>query len=293
MREFFKRNWLGLLGLLVGLISLILSFIFYTQTLVYREPVFVVDPNRTEIIRADRISNAPLKVVRLEGDEISGDISSARVYLWNRGTLAVKPEHILLPLRLTLGDPQGEILDFQILKISRGIVAPNIIRYSKDTKRTLSVNFKILEQNDGFCVQIIYVGKPFAEFTIDGQIEGVPYHIGSSQVEGSRFWFVYFDKAKKFGLVLITIFVLFVAIVIFTKIVEYIERATGKAYVFLVAFLVWSKTIGSLAIMAFLIFWVLILNPIRDAKKEAKLSLVESVPSSIVPIQGKNETPNE
>lgn len=293
MREFLKRNWLGLLGLFVGLIGILLSVIFYTRTLSSRDPVFVVDPNRTEIIKADRIVGAPLKIVRADGSEISGDITSVKVYLWNRGNISIKSEHILEPLKLTLGDPKGEILDFQILKISRKVVTPEVTRYAEDPARVLLVDFKILEQDDGFCLQIIYAGSSSTNFTIDGHIEGVPNHIGVSQLEESRFWVVYFRKLKMFGIFLIILAVGVGGILIFLSISEYLKKKAGKTFQFLKTCIEWSKLIVTIAIWLFMFIWIFILNPLKEAKKEARQSLVESIPSSIVPHQESIDTPNK
>lgn len=292
IRNFLRKNWVGLLGLLFGLIGIALSVVFYTQTLASREPVFLVDPNRTEIIRADRVSDAPLKIVRTEGGEISGDISSVRVYLWNRGNTSIKPENILRPLKLTLGDPQGEILDFRILKRSRGVVAPEIARFPEDSKRVLSVKFKILEQNDGFCLQIIYLGSFSADITIDGQVEGVPYRIGASQIEESRFWVVYLNKVKAFAILLIAVVAATAGVVVFSYIADYVKNKAGRVFKVLETCIQWGKVIVFAAMIIWFVIWILIMGPVKMAKKEARQSLVESVPSSIVPLQEPSEMPN-
>ena len=287
MKLFLKKNLLGLLGLLIGLIGILLSIFFYTKTLTNQEPVFVVDPNRTEIISADRVSKAPLKVVRTEGGEIFGDISSVRVYLWNRGNISIKSENILQPLRLILDDSKGEILDFQVMKTSREVVTPEITRYPEDPKLILSVNFKILEQNDGFCIQIIYVGSPSANFTIKGQIEGVPYLIGSSQIEESRFWLVYLGKVKTFFILFIVAISAILCLYLPDLIAEYLKQKASRL------FMVFKISLGIFLIsfFIFLIFWILIIAPVKDSKKEARQSLVESVPSSIVPLKESIKMP--
>lgn len=293
MRVFLKKNWLGLFGLLIGLIGIVLSFIFYTGTLADREPVFVVDPNRTEIISADRVSEAPLKVVRTEGGEISGNISSVRVYLWNRGKISIKPENILQPLRLTLGEPKGEILDFKILKISREVVTPEITRYPEDPKRVLSVNFKILEQDDGFSLQIIYIGSPSTDFTIDGQVEGVPYRIGSSQIEKTRFWLIYLNKVKIFGITLLILVAYLLTLAISDMISDHFKDKTSRGFELLKTYLKWGRIIFFAAMLIVFFTWVFIITPVKNAKKEARQSLVEGVPSSIVSHKGSTEMPNE
>lgn len=196
---------------------------------------------------------------------------------------------------MTIGDPKGEILDFQILKISREVVTPEVTRYPEDPKRVLSVSFKILEQDDGFCLQIIYVGSPSTNFTIDGQVEGFPYLIGTSQIKKSRFWLVYLNKVKPFGFMLIICVVLGVGTNVLSSNSDNFEKKVGRMSKFQETCIKWGRLIVAFVMIAFFafvacsLFWLIIVNPVKYAKKEASQSLVESVPSSIIPHQGSTK----
>jgi len=170
---FINENWLGLLGILIGVIGLVACFYVYNLSKSTREPVFLVDPTRTEIIDSERFSETPLQIIRPNGDEIKGDITSALFYFWNKGKKPIKFADILEPISIHLRDDKGEILDYKILKISRKITHLKIERNLSNPKSSLVVSFNILEQNDGMTCQLIYKGKPTAVFSISGTIEGV------------------------------------------------------------------------------------------------------------------------
>jgi len=288
---FLKKNWLGVLGLLVGLAGVALSIVFYTRTLADREPAFFVDPNRTEIIRGDRIATAPLRVTKSDGTEVKGDITSARIYLWNRGKLPIKPNHILSPITLELADDEAEILDYQVVGCSRDVVGPNIQRAGTDPNRQLQVDFTILEQNDGICIQVIYSGNPTASFLLDGKIEGVHEPIGSQRVEESRFWAVYLGKARSFSLVLLAMLLLVGGIFAFVTTADFLKRHLGdERFSSLNRWFEHTKNaINILLVIGFLI-WTVLVEPIRDSKKEAKLSLPESVPRSVLRPQPREQS---
>src|SRR2546422_1029977 len=58
---YLTKHWIELTGLLV---SIGFAFYFYEQSREEREPIFVVDPNRVEILRAERVATAPIRVLR-------------------------------------------------------------------------------------------------------------------------------------------------------------------------------------------------------------------------------------
>lgn len=172
--SFVKRNCVGIIGIIVTIIvAIVVSLYFYKKSIAKPEPVFLVDPLRIEIIDSKHFSETQLRVVRSNGNEIKGDVTSVRFYFWNNGRKSIKPSNILEPLVITLNDPNGEILDYKILKCSRKVVKPIVDRDSVDPNRKLSVSFAILEKEDGLTGQIIYEGNPTANFMISGTIENV------------------------------------------------------------------------------------------------------------------------
>jgi len=185
--SFLRQKWFDIVNP-IGLASLVLSIYFYMDVKAVREPAFIVDPVRTEIIRADRMIDTPLKIVRDNGEAIRVDISSLRFFFWNRGKLPIKATDILEPLAVCLSDPQSEILDFKILKVSRSVVHPVIKRSPKNPQRALIITFDILESQDGFCCQIVFAGKPATALSLGGFLEGVSQFLQNETIAKSILW---------------------------------------------------------------------------------------------------------
>ncbi len=160
------------LGLLVGAIGIGLSVYFYVESRETRDPVFIVDPSRAEIISHARVETAPIRVLRADGKPITTDLYAVRFYFWNRGKRSIRSSDILEPLRVEL-DSGGEILDSKILSKSRPITGIVLQPHSTGQRlRELAINFVILEHDDGFTGQVIYEGNANARLRIFGIIEG-------------------------------------------------------------------------------------------------------------------------
>lgn len=170
---FLVRNWLGVLGLAVGIGGIVLSIYFFYGSIAEREPVFLIDPVKTTIVDSKLFQRTSLKVSKSDNTPVNADVSSLRFYFWNRGKLAIKPDNVLQPLILSLTDQNGEILDYKLLQTSRpDIVQADIVPDASDRARNLRLNFKILEKNDGFTGQIIFSGDTYATLAPSGVIEG-------------------------------------------------------------------------------------------------------------------------
>jgi len=164
-----KQQWLGLL---VGALGIGFSVYTYAESRQERDPVFVVDPNRVEIISEERVANSPIVVLRRDKKPIRGDVYTVRFFFWNAGKLAIEPPDILEPLQITLGDSSSEILDYRSVKTSRPITHIELSRARTDSLRTLLVSFSILERGDGLAGQIIYQGRRGVPLQIAGTIKG-------------------------------------------------------------------------------------------------------------------------
>lgn len=155
----------------ITIISLILTCYFYLKTKVEREPVFVVDPVKTEIINSNNISNAPIIVTKKNGEQIKSDLVSIRFYFWNMGRKSIKKENILDKIVIRIEDKNSQILDYRILKKTRDITGIKI--KPSNSKNEIVLDFDILEKDDGAACQLIYQGKSNSKINIYGYIEGV------------------------------------------------------------------------------------------------------------------------
>ena len=182
MLKWLQNNpMITLISLLIGLAGLTVGIYSISLSIQKRSPSFLADPDRTEIIKQERITNAPIKILRTNDEQIIGDITSVKLYFWNKGKMPIERKDILAPLKITLNDPQGEILDYSLQVISREVTNIKIIRSLEEPKLALSVDFDILEHNDGFCLQVIYLGNPTAKFNFSGEIKGVSTSIKKQQ----------------------------------------------------------------------------------------------------------------
>ncbi len=170
LTTFIKHNCLTVVCTIV---ALILSLYLYKVSCAPSEPILLVDPAATILIDSTRVSAAPLQVVKVNGEEIIGDVTSIRFYFWNASRKAIKPSNVLEPLVITLDNAESEILDYRILKSSRPVIKSVLERHIADPNRSLAISFKILERNDGFTGQIILRGAPTTDLVLSGTVEGL------------------------------------------------------------------------------------------------------------------------
>jgi len=137
-----------------------------------RKPTFYLDPTRTVILDKGHAANAPLQLLKSNGDTIRSDVTSVYFYFFNQGAETIKRENVYEPLRIVLRD-KAEILDFKLLKVARLVSGIKLTRDS--AANSLAINFKALEKDDGLVGQIIFEGKKNTVITLEGGIEGVKY----------------------------------------------------------------------------------------------------------------------
>ncbi|WP_281556898.1 hypothetical protein [Thalassomonas sp. RHCl1] len=171
--DWMRKNWLGLFGLIVGFVGLISSYYFYAQSVKEREPMFIEELLRTVVVEADSLRDFPLKIVNRDGKPVEKDLTSFRVYFWNNGKEPIKSSDILKPIEFFLDSSEAEIIDIKIISASRKDIINPVVQL-KDKNR-VSLHFDILEQADGFSLQVLYAGSPKVPLKLNGVIEGVKY----------------------------------------------------------------------------------------------------------------------
>jgi hypothetical protein len=169
-RQLSKSDLLGILGVIVGVVGVFLSVYTYQLSREVREPYFIVDSLRTEILTSKNIKEAPIRVTSRDGREVKSDVTSLRFYFWNNGKAAIHKGDVLEGLVISLDDKKGKILDYKLLKTSRHVTQLDLKRIGN--LQELGVSFDILEHNDGFVGQMIYEGNPNAKLKISGVVEG-------------------------------------------------------------------------------------------------------------------------
>jgi hypothetical protein len=264
------KSFAGWVGLLIGIVGITLSIYFYKKSITKPEPVFLIDPVRTIIVDSKQFFETPLRVVRPSGDEIKGDITSVRFYFWNNGRNSVKKSNILEPLVITLDDPNGEILDYKILKCSRKVVKPVVGLNSVDPNKSLSLSFAILEQEDGLTGQVIYKGNPDAGLIISGVIENVREIITNRKMIKRLFW-------KKYVISIIIVFFINVPL-ISLLLHEYIVQKKKPKPIFKIKHII----VLILFIVLLNVALALIIGRVETLSK-ASTSFIQKVPKDIIP----------
>ncbi|SDK25542.1 hypothetical protein SAMN05421823_102266 [Catalinimonas alkaloidigena] len=164
-----KKDLLGILGLCIGLFGIVLTIYFYERTKKEKEPTFIVDPIRLEILNTARTKEAPIKIFTPDGNEIRSDLTSMTFYFWNKGSDPILSTDILKNVIFKL-DRNVKIIDYKIIKSSRDVCNLKLIKINDNT---LALNFHILERNDGLTAQIIYEGEKESNLSISSTIIGV------------------------------------------------------------------------------------------------------------------------
>jgi len=144
--RFVRENWIGILGLLVGLGGVLFSWYTFVQTHREPRPIFLIDPSRTQILSHENISRAPISVLRADGRAIKKDLTSVRFFFWNDGTDSIRHPEILQPITITIDDPEADIVQLKLLRVSRAVTGA---RAALTSPRTFALDFNILEPKDG------------------------------------------------------------------------------------------------------------------------------------------------
>jgi hypothetical protein len=170
-RKIPVSTWIGIavgvLGLLVGIVSLFLYFSSRAE----RELVYAVNPVRTAVVTAGQATE--LAVLYKDEPLGSVDITAAQVAIWNAGKQGIRKENVLEDVVIST-DPPVPILEASIRQCSREVTGFTLV----ETPELLAsgrvpVSWHILEENDGASIQLIYVGKQEVIFHVEGVIEGL------------------------------------------------------------------------------------------------------------------------
>ena len=155
---------------IISLLFGIGGFLTAREAVREREPIFILDPIRISILKKENIQNAPIKVTKNDGSEVTSDLTAVRFYFWNKGKKSIRRKDILKKICITLGDSVGEILKCDTLKTHNIDITE--LQFIRD-KKTIIIDFAILGYNDGVAAQIIYEGSRKSNFYISGVIDEV------------------------------------------------------------------------------------------------------------------------
>jgi hypothetical protein len=110
--------------------------------------------------------------VSFKGNQISSDVTALQIAVWNAGKAPIVREEVLTPVEIVM-EPSLPILEATLRKVSRGITQISLDESGLATGK-LRLNWRILEQNDGCVVQLIYAGPSDAPVSVVGAVVGQP-----------------------------------------------------------------------------------------------------------------------
>lgn len=163
-----SRFWiyLSLVASLCSIVSVPLAVYFYAQGREAPRLKYVVNPAKAVVVSAAQASALEVKIA---GREVKGDVTAAQVAIWNGGKKAIRRENVLQSVVLAT-ENEVPILEASIRKTSRDICEV-ALDSSKCAEGKLGISWKILEQDDGAVVQVIYGGPQKTGIAISGVVE--------------------------------------------------------------------------------------------------------------------------
>lgn len=163
-------NWFGIVGTVVGIISIIMAVYFYQASKIKPLLTFGVHPLKTELQRPDY--DKELGFIYKGKQLDSESITSIQVSIWNAGTRSIRGSDVLDPFRLVMPDG-APILSVRIKKTGRPICGFERLDNKDDYKSGICrLKWLILEPGDGVVLQIIYAGSARRDPTLEGVVEG-------------------------------------------------------------------------------------------------------------------------
>lgn len=272
MEGLVKGRIITIASLVLGILGLVSSYYFYAKGRLERVPTLIVDPDVIPIARRNQLSNTTFRMVTQDGRPIVDDLVLVNAYLFNSGSLAIRPENVLDDIGVAVA--KGEILDFRVARQSRDIVQAVAVRSMEYPDSAVKLTFRILEPGDGVLLQLFVLGTIRPDVRAIGVVEGATRIIGNDDVKVGTFWA---KIVREIVLFISMIFVLVAAVGIYGWLSEAREKARTRVGRFA------AKAVLTGVFGAFVVLFVavVIVAPIASSMVEAEKQIVNSVPESL------------
>lgn len=165
--SWLSNPYLGLLGLIVSVAGLFFGVYAYHASQQYSELKYAISPDKSVLIDSNKASDFE---ITFSGQKIDSDVTSTTITIWNDGKKSIRPENILEPIILKVGEGIS-ILEAKIIKSSRNTINLTLDN-SKNREGIVMPSWKIFEHKDGGVIQIIYAGSHDTPIVMSGVIEG-------------------------------------------------------------------------------------------------------------------------
>lgn len=163
----YRNPVVGMIATLATILSIFLSIYLYVLGTKKRDLVYFVNPAQAVVVKTGQATQLH---VLFDDRELKSDVTAAQVAIWNGGNESIRSENVLDLVKLRTS-PSVPILEASIRKKSRDLTGI-LLDPSEFNAGVVGIKWKILEQNDGAVLQIVYAGPPNTEIITAGTIEG-------------------------------------------------------------------------------------------------------------------------
>jgi hypothetical protein len=164
---FFSHPLLGISASVASIVAIPMSIYFYRASVAAPKLTYYVHPARATVVKA---GTASAIAVTYNGKMVATDITAAQVAIWNAGKLPVRRSDILKPLTIKT-TPSVPILEAAVRKLSRDVTHLTL-NSAAAAQGEISIDFDIMEQDDGCVIQLLYAGLVDVPVEVIGSIVG-------------------------------------------------------------------------------------------------------------------------
>ena len=156
----------GITSLIVGVLSLVLAYVFYRLSGRTKEPRWAINSNNLISGFSKKLPNLDIKY---SGKNVE-NLTISRLMFWNAGTETIDQTDIADadPVRIV---PVGQtkILDVELLKANS---EPSRFLISRAPDGAAHLEFDFLDKDQGAVVQVIHTGTSSKDIVLTGTIKG-------------------------------------------------------------------------------------------------------------------------
>lgn len=164
--EFFEGNpWFNLVSFFLGVIGIILAFLFYFKSIREKRPVYT-----KQTIRLINQALSALKNIEIKYNSVPvQNLSLTKIALWNSGKESIRNTDISSsePLLITTNG-RTIIYGFEVSYQKK----VNNVQVTKVNEESLGISFEFLDFNDGLVLDVFHSGSSSGDIVIKGTLIG-------------------------------------------------------------------------------------------------------------------------
>lgn len=159
--------WLTVLSLIVAIIGIILTIIFYFKSKKVKSPCYAIRSNN---IIKDFVSKFEALEMRYAGQVIK-NLTVSKIAFWNTGGETIDKDDIIRadPIVISIKN-DFKILDFKIIAMDNKTNNFQLAR--NEDQSNVNINFDYIDKNDGIVIQLIHTGYSNNDIDIHGRLKG-------------------------------------------------------------------------------------------------------------------------